>query len=76
MKREKTITFRVNDLEDERIKAMAHKRGKSVAEYLRWLVDRDEDGPRGVAAEITDSVELVNDALRKAVERVRGSQEG
>jgi hypothetical protein len=42
MKREKSITFRVNDLEDERIKAMADKRQKSVAEYLRWLVDRDE----------------------------------
>ena len=42
MKREKSITFRVNDLEEERVKAMAAKRGKSVAEYLRWLVDRDE----------------------------------
>jgi predicted DNA binding CopG/RHH family protein len=42
MKREKSITFRVNDLEDERIKTMAAKRQKPVAEYLRWLVDRDQ----------------------------------
>lgn len=51
MKREKTITFRVNGLEDERIKAMAHKRGKSVAEYLRWLVDRDEAATDAHAAD-------------------------
>jgi predicted DNA-binding protein len=42
MKRERSITIRVNDLEDERIKSMAEKRQKTVAEYLRWLVDRDE----------------------------------
>ena len=42
MKREKSITFRVNDLEAEQIKANATARGKTVAEYLRWLVDRDD----------------------------------
>jgi predicted DNA binding CopG/RHH family protein len=42
MKREKSITFRVNDIEEQQIKAKAAARGKTVAEYLRWLVDRDE----------------------------------
>jgi hypothetical protein len=44
MKREKSITFRVTTLEEQQIKVMAEMRGKSVAEYLRWLVDRDEMG--------------------------------
>ena len=34
--------IRVNDLEAEQIKAQATARGKTVAEYLRWLVDRDD----------------------------------
>ena len=75
MKREKSITFRVNDMEDEHIKAMAHKRGKSVAEYLRWLVDRDDVDSQGLAAEIVESVGLVNDALGKVMPRAKGSQD-
>jgi predicted DNA-binding protein len=42
MKRAKAILIRVSEMEDEKIKALAKRRGKSVAEYLRWLVDRDE----------------------------------
>lgn len=42
MKREKVLTIRVNDTEAKQIQAMAERRGKTVAEYLRWLVDRDE----------------------------------
>ena len=36
------LTIRVNDTEAKQIQAMAERRGKTVAEYLRWLVDRDE----------------------------------
>jgi predicted DNA binding CopG/RHH family protein len=42
MKREKLITIRVSESELEQIRVMAGRRRKSVAEYLRWLVDRDE----------------------------------
>jgi hypothetical protein len=54
MKRDKSITFRVNDTEAEQIKALATRRGKTVAEYLRWLVDRDEavvSGPVAIQEE-------------------------
>lgn len=36
------LTIRVNDSEAKQIQSMAERRGKTVAEYLRWLVDRDE----------------------------------
>ncbi len=41
MNREKKIMIRVNGMEEEQIKNQAAKRGKTVSEYLRWLVDHD-----------------------------------
>ena len=42
MNRNKLITIRVSESELEQVRVMAVRRRKSVAEYLRWLVDRDE----------------------------------
>lgn len=42
MNRNKLITIRVSESELEQVREMAGRRRKSVAEYLRWLVDRDE----------------------------------